>query len=710
MTEQACTLPQIGAYHIQATLYSQSHRHGCSGQRTMMWCHASWPTSLRHAQNRLSRKEPNPGQPYRLRLLQAMGVASSDPDMALLPLLETGVPTGAISQLPRSFQWPLKANSESTSPPFEICDQNWKNAESEPEVVKALLEKEIASGWVVRAHCSEAEAHVRWPKGVAVGKLNVVFADNKEPRLVLDSTVCNVNPRCHLPEQVSLPMASDLCLATHCKDAHSAFIGASFDFKAAHKQIQVHPDEHGLLLFRFQGELCHYRVCHFGGRFSAFWWQRTGAFMLRLMHGLLAMLPHKAWLFVDDLLAALCRSAGGEQLAIMAIFFCAISAPISWKKAQFQDQINWCGWSVHFGHDTIHLMKAKLDKLRQQLENLSQAHKVPRKALEQCLGLLIWATRIFKHLRPWLARCTDLHSPPGSMYSVSASTWQDSTGRATRAMPGLWIPTLARVIECSGKPVRCRADLPAVPASHKPTWVRISDPNSPTVTLRKDSKVCLNWLSRCFASAPTVPLALPPLLPCLAAADACAEGDTVGIGGWFLTSNAFAWFGETWSMSDIRQTWPFRTKPAQRYIACFETIAQFALLQIAHATSGQGHYHFTLPSGTENSATEADINKMFTTSWPMQVFLQLIASWAHSHNVVLQPTHIAGSANGWADDLSRNRLSRFANQSQHRHRFTPENVNDSSRRLTLHPADAPWRPEHRAATGGFQPTLPCAAA
>ena len=134
----------------------------------------------------------------------------------------------------------------------------------------------------------------------------------------------------------------------------------------------------------------------------------------------IAKLPHKAWLFVDDLLAALCRSAGGEQLAIMAIFFCGISAPISWKKAQFQDQINWCGWSVHFGHDTIHLMEAKLHKLRQQLENLSQAHKVPRKALEQCLGLLIWATSISKHSRPWLAPLySDLHSPPGSMYSVS---------------------------------------------------------------------------------------------------------------------------------------------------------------------------------------------------------------------------------------------------------------------------------------------------
>ena len=325
-------------------------------------------------------------------------------------------------------------------------------------------------------------------------------------------------------------------------------------------------------------------------------------------------------------------------------------------------------WPRHYTFDESQVRQAAA-----AAGKFEPAHKLPRKALEQCLGLLIWATSVSKHLRPGLAPLySDLHSPPGSMCSVSASTWQsflsslDSTGRTTRAMPGLWIPTLAKVIECSGKPVRCRADLPAVPASHKPHG------------LRKDSKFCLNWLSRCFASTPTVPLALPPLLPCLAAADACAEGNTVGIGGWFLTSNAFAWFGETWSMSDIRQTWPFLTKPAQRYIACFETIAQFALLQIAHATSGQGRYHFTLPSGTDNSATEADINKMFTTSWPMQVFLQLIASWAHSHNVVLQPTHIAGSANGWADDLSRNRLSRFANQSQHRRRFTPENIADAA--------------------------------
>ena len=65
---------------------------------------------------------------------------------------------------------------------------------------------------------------------------------------------------------------------------------------------------------------------------------------------------------------------------------------------------------------------------------------------------------------------------------------------------------------------------------------------------------------------------------------------------------------------------------------------------------------------------------------------------------MLQPTHIAGTANGWADDFSRDRLARFANQSQQRLRFTPESINGSGQQLTLHPASAPWRPERRAAT------------
>ena len=174
----------------------------------------------------------------------------------------------------------------------------------------------------------------------------MVFAEGKEPCLVLDSTVCQVNTRWRLSERLSLRPG-----AVHATRRHSrCFVGASATSKPRTK-VQVRPEEHGLLLFAFQEKLYHYRVCHFGGRFSAFWWQRTGAFLLRQVHGLLAWKPHKAFLFVDDLLCALVR-AGFRHFALVVLFFCAIAAPISWKKAQFQDSLIWCGWEINFSHDT----------------------------------------------------------------------------------------------------------------------------------------------------------------------------------------------------------------------------------------------------------------------------------------------------------------------------------------------------------------------
>ena len=104
---------------------------------------------------------------------------------------------------------------DSVPPPdLEICEGNWKMAEDEPETVQGLLRNEIANNWIVETSLSIADAREKWPLGIAVGKLNVAFAESKEPRLVLDSTVRQVNTRCHLPERLSLPMASDLALST----------------------------------------------------------------------------------------------------------------------------------------------------------------------------------------------------------------------------------------------------------------------------------------------------------------------------------------------------------------------------------------------------------------------------------------------------------------------------------------------------------------
>ena len=130
-----------------------------------------------------------------------------------------------------------------------------------------------------------------------------------------------------------------------------------------------------MLLFEFADQLYGYVVCHFGARFSAYWWQRLGALLLRLAHSLLAQQPHRAWLYVDDLLAALLRSSGELQLAL---------------------------------------------KLADQIQALLSSKKVNKKALQSCLGLLNWATSISHHLRSYTAPLySDLNSPRQALFTTS---------------------------------------------------------------------------------------------------------------------------------------------------------------------------------------------------------------------------------------------------------------------------------------------------
>ena len=446
-----------------------------------------------------SNLEPERQQPYRLHILRLLGAVTDDPDMALLHFMEHGVPTGATSPIPTSHQWPpaTEQSEMEASTPLDLCDGNWKAATEHPAEVAALIQKEIDNGWVLEANMFVTEAQKHWPSGTAVGKLNIVFAEGKEPRLVLDNTICGVNPRCHLPERVALPMASDIRLATQAPDHHGAFVGASIDFKAAHKQVKVREEDHGLLLFQHNDKLYYYRVCHFGGRFSAYWWQRVGAFLLRQVHHILSLMPHKAWLYVDDLLAALWRPSAIDGLALLIIFMQVINAPISWKKAQCQACITWCGWDVNFDYDTIQLTKGKISKLQEQIAELLRQPKACRKLLERTIGLLVWATSISLHLRPYLAPLySDLNSPPGSQYAIPAPIWQIFRSSLTDQLQMHTCPVIppeSKILEC--RSLHCKADLPEVLASAKTQFIRASNPEATHTRLRPKSVESLNWLA-----------------------------------------------------------------------------------------------------------------------------------------------------------------------------------------------------------------------
>ena len=627
----------------------------------------------------------SPGQPFRLELMQALAKLIQDPDQDLPEVLAEGVHTGVFSEIKPSGLWPPAKLQPLSQSGLEVCQGNWRPAEEDPETVATLLAEEEAAGWIQQVPGGLKAAKKRWPMGIAVGKLSLVKAEGRDPRLVLDSTVCQVNPLCRIPEAVTMPTVQEVRRSFQPQDPRGAYISASIDFKAAHKRVKVHDTEQGLLLFAFNGTLWRYVVCHFGAKFSAYWWQRVGGLITRILHASLAPFPHRAWLYVDDLLAALLRTSAHESLLIIVLLLSCLGAPISWKKASVGDSLIWCGWKFNFAYETVELCAAKRMKLSAQIQGLLSKPKVPRKDLEACIGLLMWATNISLVLRPYIAPLYRLlNSPPGANYSIAPRMWPlflhclDSRAVFVREAMGLSLPLNSRVIEWGNRPVHCKADLPlmAKPTGH--TWIRISDPTCPVIKMTRAAQSSLAWLAPRIAAIPTTPLSLPPMLSSLARADAMAEGDQVGIGGWVSTKHGLAWFAESYTMEEIRTFWPFLTKDAQKYIACFETLAQLALAMTAKAHLGHTRLSLCLPSESDNTPTEGGVNKLFTTSWPLSEFLSLIASWSSAHGVTLQVSHVAGAHNEWADDLSRGRLQAFAHRTRDRLRISLEMLASAS--------------------------------
>ena len=120
-------------------------------------------------------------------------------------------------------------------------------AEDEPETVQSLLRNEIANNWIVETGLSIAEARKKLPLGIAVGKLNVVLQKGKSPPCPGQHRVASEHK---MPSARTLQPANGIGPGTvHTTGGHpGAFVGASIDFKAAHK---LRPEEHGLLLFSF---------------------------------------------------------------------------------------------------------------------------------------------------------------------------------------------------------------------------------------------------------------------------------------------------------------------------------------------------------------------------------------------------------------------------------------------------------------------------
>ena len=150
-------------------------------------------------------------------------------------------------------------------------------------------------------------------------------------------------------------------------------------------------------------------------------------------------------------------------------------------------------------------------------------------------------------------------------------------------------------------------------------------------------------------------------------ADAHAEGDSLGIGGWagfpdetWDRSN-FRWYSLQFNTSVFPKEWNIPEAcvgtsgqiEGHRIIAGLETLAQTVLLVMARDLLANCCGPCYLPVESDNAPTVGALNKIFSNKWPLAHFVLNFHQWAIRCNFQAEVSHVKGIDNDYADELSR---------------------------------------------------------
>ena len=603
-----------------------------------------------------------PDQQLCLHILQQLCRCMDDPDHALFDYLIAGVPLGIDEDITPSRCFPMHQTDTPYDPPLlSVHHTNWQSAEDDPATVQELIDKEVDAGWVAKFDGTLEDAQTHFQHGLALGKLGLALSDSRPPRLVLDSTICGVNPQSRIPEKASLPTARDVVRSYPLRGSNRKISGVSFDVKSAHKQMAVHPRYRGFLCFKFQGQIYYYKVCPFGAVVSAHFWSRLGGAFQRLFHRF-CYLPHASFLYVDDLLMFQETTIIGLSASVIAILCLLLRLPISWKKCELGPTIVWIGWEFHLSAGFIILPMAKRDKLLELISKLTGSSHCSKKSLERFLGLALWATQLWPAMRTWLHYLyRDLHSIPASQFSIDPGCWEHIYDCVSDSLvfvkqpPFSAIPVNGQLIQVRHQTVQSKSDLLTCALSDKRIWLRVRDPNSIKRKLSPSSSRILSMYRRWLKCLSPVCSMWPKMQwQGLCVADAFASGSHCGIGGVIHFPNGqCSWFSLPMCFQDFKNLQIPMHDDLQKDIGCLETLAQLALVFVVTKFCPGARIPIRIPMLSDNTTAESLTNKLFSTQLPIALFLEKLSLLISSSNLEVDVSHIPGKSNDLADALSR---------------------------------------------------------
>ena len=507
-----------------------------------------------------------------------------------------------------------------------------------------------------------------------------------------------VNSQVEIPERTTLPSALDVLRVYPLRNLDESLLGFSLDVKSAHKLVVLRKSERGLVGFSLDGAIYFYKVCPFGASFSAYHWTRLGSFILRWFHHLL-WIQHAGLLYVDDFFFIFPRSVALILATLLCIASQVVRLPISWGKCEFGTKLKWIGWNFYILAGYLALPEDKLQKLADQLKELRRSERCSKKSLEKAVGLLNWLTQVFILMRTWLPYLyKDLFSIPASHYSVDPGSWQSVMERLDddlifQSQPrGSGIPVGSKLLAVRHQSVQQKADLTSLYLSEQRLWLRLRDFQSSKRKLSEDSlrviQMYLDWISTTSVVKSLFPR---KLWQGECAADACAYSNICQIGGFVrFPTGTTVWFSCRFEHSDFQALNIPVTSEMQKFIACFETLAQMAVLLIFSRNSPGYRFPLRIPSLTDNSGTESGGNKLFSTTFPMNLFLEKLTILCTISGMELDLSHIAGDRNDEADALSRWDLTSdppFGRQLCNRIDISLQDLWLPIRTVGVHPAD-----------------------
>ena len=398
-----------------------------------------------------------------------------------------------------------------------------------------------------------------------------------------------------------------------------------------------------------------------GANFSALWFQRLGSFFLRTLH-LWTWLRHALLGYVDDFILFQDQEVIGLT-ACMTLAFCALfNIPLSNAKLQLGSCIHWIGWHFSFGSGTFSIPIEKVQKLKRLLQEALQGRHVSKRTLDKVTGLLQWFCKLYKHFKPWLQTLyADANRPLATNYSIDPGDWPGlaicvNEGLVfTSTPPGTSIPTGAKLIEARHLALQSKKDLAKIPTS-KRIWMRVTDPSTTRRKLSVSSRESLQfWLKWCEVPPLFFPLQKPADVPIVcASADARADGDLVGIGGFIeWPSRQISWFSQSWRVPDLSSLGVPLQVPAHQDITCYETLAQLGLILCLHSVVPLARWTVRLRTLSDNTGAEAGINKLYSSAFPLSVFLKRLSMLACMTGIELDVFHVPSEKNDDADLLSR---------------------------------------------------------